>query len=153
MNREASKMGSLQYVLITPARNEAAYIEKTIQSMIAQTILPARWVIVSDGSTDGTDEIVEKYAQRYSWIILAQTPRRERRHFAGKVYAFNTGREQLKDLDYDLIGNLDGDVSFEPDYFEYLLDQFQQNGQLGIAGTNYFESALRYDYRYSSAND
>ena len=79
------------YVLITPARNEAAFIELTIKSMVAQTVRPAKWVIVSDGSTDGTDEIVKKYAANHDWIELLRMPERRERHFAGKVYAFNAG--------------------------------------------------------------
>ena len=75
------------YVLVTPARNEAAFIEKTIQSVVAQTIRPVRWAIVSDGSTDGTDEIVARYAKEHPWIELVQRPVRKERHFAGKVPA------------------------------------------------------------------
>jgi len=80
-----------RYVLISPARNEALYIEETIQSVIAQTILPVRWVIVSDGSTDGTDEVVAKYAAQYDWLELVRQPERTERHFAGKVNASNAG--------------------------------------------------------------
>jgi len=64
------------YVLITPARNEAQFIETTIKSMVAQTVPPLRWVIVSDGSTDGTDEIVKKCASDHPWIELARMPER-----------------------------------------------------------------------------
>ena len=63
-----------RYVLITPARNEAAFIEKTIESVVAQTIRPVRWVIVSDGSTDGTDDIVRKHAAKHDWIELVSLP-------------------------------------------------------------------------------
>ena len=84
------------YVLITPAHNEADYIELTIQSMIVQTRLPLKWVIVSDGSTDGTDDIVKKYLPVYPWIELVRTPERDERHFAGKVMAFNAGYEKVK---------------------------------------------------------
>jgi len=76
------------YVLITPARNEADFIEKTIQSVTAQSVLPRKWVIVSDGSTDGTDEIVQRYAAQFSWMELVSMPARRERHFAGKVHAF-----------------------------------------------------------------
>src|SRR5580698_5620044 len=98
------------YVLITPARNEAQYIELTLRSMAAQTLRPLRWVIVSDGSTDGTDDIVRKYAVDHQWINLIRMPERAERHFAGKVHAFNAGRASLVDLDYEVIGNLDADV-------------------------------------------
>ena len=79
------------YVLVTAARNEAEFIELTIKSVVAQTIRPLKWVIVSDGSTDGTDEIVRSYARDYPWIDLVRMPARRERHFAGKAYAFNTG--------------------------------------------------------------
>src|SRR2546422_4803637 len=95
------------YVLITPARNEAKFIEQTIKSVVGQTIRPAKWVIVSDGSTDGTDDIVKRYASEYDWIELVRTPERKERHFAGKVQAFNAGYARVKDLKYDIIGSLD----------------------------------------------
>src|ERR1700682_634152 len=86
------------YVLVTPARNEAAYIEQTIKSVVAQTILPLRWVIVSDGSTDGTDEVVRKFVAEHDWIDLVSLPRRAERNFAGKVAAFNAGQARVAGL-------------------------------------------------------
>src|SRR5271163_2746121 len=93
------------YVIVTPARNEARFIELTLQSMVAQTFRPLKWVIVSDGSTDGTDEIVDKYSAQYDWIELIRMPERVERNFAGKVHAFNAGRALVADLPYDVIGN------------------------------------------------
>ncbi len=90
---------SLTYVLITPARNEAAFIELTIKSVIGQTVLPLKWVIVSDGSTDGTDEIVKKYIGEHPWIELVRMPERVERHFAGKVHAFNAGYARVRGLE------------------------------------------------------
>ena len=86
--------GQLTYVLITPARNEAVYIEKTFESMIVQTVLPLKWVIVDDGSTDNTREIITRYLQHYPWIEMVQMPERRDRSFAGKVVAFNAGYEK-----------------------------------------------------------
>lgn len=140
----------LTYVLITPARNEAEFIELTIQSMIAQTCLPLKWVIVSDGSTDGTDDIVKKYLPDHPWIILVRTPERKERHFAGKVYAFNAGYEKVKDLNFDIIGSLDADISFDAEYFSFLLNKFTQNPQLGVAGTPFREGNKQYDYRFTN---
>ena len=97
----------LNYVLITPARNEAEFIDLTIRSIVAQTFRPLKWVIVSDGSTDQTDEIVNSYAAAQPWIQLIRMPERKERHFAGKVHAFNAGYEQIKDLNFDVVGNLD----------------------------------------------
>src|ERR1700690_1231061 len=109
------------YVLITPARNEAKFIELTLKAVVAQTYRPLKWVIVSDGSTDGTDEIVSRYTSDHDWIELLRMPERKERHFAGKVYAFNAGYARVKDLQPDVVGNLDADVSFEPEHFEFLV--------------------------------
>lgn len=138
------------YVLITPARNEAAFIEQTIKSVVAQTARPARWVIVSDGSTDGTDDIVKKYVSECGWIQLLRMPERRERHFAGKVMAFNAGYEKIKGLAYDIIGNLDADITFEKDYFAFLLGKFAEHPQLGVGGTPFREGSQQYDYRYTS---
>src|SRR3989475_1809964 len=119
------------YVLITPARNEAKFIELTIKSVVGQTVRPAKWVIVSDGSTDGTDDIVRKYAAEHDWIELVRMPERKERHFAGKVHAFNAGYAKVKNLKYELIGSLDGDISFDQDYFAFLLDRFSEVPRLG----------------------
>jgi glycosyltransferase involved in cell wall biosynthesis len=147
----------LKYVLITPARDEAAFIRLTLEAMVAQTVRPLKWVIVSDGSTDGTDEIVKEFTARERWIELVRMPERSERHFGGKVMAFNAGLERVRGLDYDVIGNLDGDSTFDPDHVEYLLNQFQRNPRLGVGGTNYVEDkwdkALKHDYRYSSIED
>ena len=138
------------YVLITPARNEAAFLQLTLESMVRQTVPPVRWIIVSDGSTDGTDELAANYAAQYSWIEVVRMPERRERHFAGKVLAFNAGRARLADIGYDIIGNLDADVSFEPDYFEFLLQKFAENPRLGVAGTPFREGSFQYDFRYTS---
>lgn len=140
----------LQYVLITPARNEAQFIEQVINSLITQTIRPAKWVIVSDGSTDGTDEIVKRYIQIESWIELVRMPERRERHFAGKVHCFNAGYQRLAGVTYDVIGNLDADITFEPDYVEFLLTKFADDWRLGVAGTPFVEGAESYDYRFTS---
>jgi biofilm PGA synthesis N-glycosyltransferase PgaC len=127
------------YVLVTPARNEEAFIEKTLQSVVHQTYLPAKWVIVNDGSTDATGSIVRQYAGRYDWIELVNLPVRRERNFAAKVYAFNAGQEQLKTIEYEVIGNLDSDVSLDEDHFEFLLSKFAEDPRLGVAGTVFKE--------------
>jgi poly-beta-1,6-N-acetyl-D-glucosamine synthase len=138
------------YVLITPARNEADYIELTLKSMVAQTVHPLKWVIVSDGSTDGTDEIVRRYVAGHSWIELVRMPERRERHFAGKVGAFNTGYERVKDLDFGIVGNLDADVSFDKSHFEFLITKMGENPQLGVAGAPFREGSHQYDYRFQN---
>jgi len=139
------------YVLVTPARNEAEFIERTIQSVVVQTVRPLKWVIVSDGSTDGTDEIVKKYAGEHAWIELVRAPERTERHFAGKVHAFNAGYARLKDLSYDVIGSLDGDVSFDEEYFAFLLGKLAEDLALGLVGTPFKgDTGPIYDYRFVS---
>lgn len=137
------------YVLITPARNEAQFIELTVQSMIAQTVKPLKWVIVSDGSTDGTDDIVNRYAADHPWIELVRMPERRERHFAGKVYAFRAGYERVQGLDYAAIGSMDADISFDADYFSFLLGKLAGGSELGLVGTPFKDSSM-YDYKYVS---
>lgn len=138
----------MKYVLITPAHNEEGFISKTLDSMAAQTLLPERWVIVDDGSTDRTAEIVRAYAQRIPWIELLQRPPRMDRSFAGKVHAFNAGLERIRTLSFDVIGNLDGDLSFDADYLEFLTRKFVEDSKLGVAGTPFVEGD-----GYDSARD
>lgn len=138
----------LSYVLITPARNEASFIELTLKSVVAQTVRPLKWVIVNDGSTDDTEHIVRRYTADYPWIELVQMPPRQGRHFGGKAIAVNAGCERIAGLKYDVIGNLDADVSFEPDYFEFLLGRFAENPRLGVTGTAFREEGLSYNYEF-----
>jgi len=140
----------LSYVLITPARNEERFIELTIKSVVAQTVRPLKWAIVSDGSTDRTDVIVQRYVLDHPWIELVRMPERQERNFAGKVQAFNAGYARMAGLKYDIIGNLDADVSFDAEYFEFLLGKFAENPRLGVAGTPYREGSFQYDYRFTS---
>jgi len=139
---------TLRYVLITPSRNEARFIEETLKSVMAQTVLPLKWVIVNDGSTDATGKIVAKYAAQYSWIELVNRPVRKERHFAAKVQAFNAGLERVKELQYDILGNLDADVSLDADHFEFLISKFSHDSRLGVAGT-----VFREPDGYNSATD
>lgn len=139
-----------RYVLITPARNEVQFIELTLKSVVAQTVRPVKWVIVSDGSTDGTDEIVGRYAAAYAWIELIRMPERRDRHFAGKVHAFQAGYARVKDVAYDVVCSLDGDISFDKDYFAFLLGKLAEDAALGLVGTPFKEESSNqtYDYRF-----
>jgi glycosyltransferase involved in cell wall biosynthesis len=139
------------YIVITAARNEAQFIELTIKSVVAQTVLPLKWIIVSDGSTDGTDDIVRKYTADHLWIELVRMPERSERHFAGKVYAVNAGYARLQGVDYDVIASLDADISFGEDYFSFLLQQLSKDSALGLVGTPFKEGSNQtYDYRFTS---
>src|SRR5579864_8080526 len=143
VDRTATAIGprNLTYVLITPARNEAALIEQTIQSVVSQTVLPRKWVIVSDGSTDGTDDIVKIYLGRHPWMELVRMPEHRDRHFAAKVSCFNAGYERVREEDFDVVGNLDADITFDSGYFEFLLGRFAADSTLGVAGTPFVEGA------------
>lgn len=145
-----TKRRQLTYVLITPARNEERHIEKTLNSVVRQTRLPEKWVLVSDGSTDRTDEIISKYVHDYAWIDFIRLPERRDRQFAAKVQAFNAGYAKVKDLNSDIVGSLDADISFGPDYFEFLLTKLYDNPRLGVTGTPFVENGSHYDYRFTN---
>jgi biofilm PGA synthesis N-glycosyltransferase PgaC len=139
------------YVIVTPARNEARFIELTIKSVVAQTFRPLKWVVVSDGSTDATDDIVKKYASDHLWIELVRMPERPERDFAGKVHAFNAGYAKVADLSYEVIVSLDGDISFDADYFSLLLGKLSADSTLGLVGTPFQElSGQIYNYHFVS---
>jgi glycosyltransferase involved in cell wall biosynthesis len=142
---------NLRYILITPARNEESFIEGTIQSVISQTVRPHRWIVVSDGSTDRTDEIVSRYAMEQQWMALLRMPERRDRTFAAKARCFNAACDLLNGIPHDIIGNLDADITFGPDYFEYLLGKFADHPGLGVAGTPFVEDgSAPYDYRVAN---
>jgi len=129
------------YALVTAAYNEKALIEQTIRSIAGQTVPPARWIIVSDGSNDGTDEIVKGYAAQYSFIQLHRITEEHPRNFAAQVYAINRGLSLLEGETYDFVGNMDADISLEPDYFERLLEKFALDAKLGLGGGSIYERA------------
>jgi poly-beta-1,6-N-acetyl-D-glucosamine synthase len=130
---------TVAYALVTGAWNEDRYISEPLRAVTAQSVLPQRWVIVSDGSTDRTDEIVQEYSLRYPWVQLLRMPNGHKRSFAAQVDAINAGYEQLRHLEFDFIGNIDADISFEPDYFERLFGEFRKDPRLGMAGATIFD--------------
>ena len=129
----------LSCILVTPARNEEAFIEKNIQSVVSQTVRPTRWVIVNDGSTDDTATIAHRYAALHDWIEVVDMPEHRDRSFAAKARCFAAGYVRVKLIDHDIIGNLDADISFEKDHLEFLLQRFAEDPQLGVAGTIFKE--------------
>jgi glycosyltransferase involved in cell wall biosynthesis len=137
----------MKYVLVTPARNEEAFIRAELDCVTAQTMTPERWVIINDGSTDGTGAIADEYARRFPWIEVVHRARSEQRSFGAKVRAFNAGLERVAGMDYDVIGNLDADITFDADYFEVLMRKFAEDSTLGVAGTPFVEDG------YDSARD
>ena len=148
---------TVKYVLITPARNEEKYIEKTICSVVSQTILPQRWIIVSDGSTDKTEDIVKKYADDYAFIQLLRRAPKSSRNFGSKVYAIRAGTDCINELEYDFIGIMDADVSFKKNFFEKVIEKLLSNPKLGIGGGVLYELESNrwvrriYSYEWSVA--
>lgn len=135
-NRTSSRPS---YVLVSAAYNEEKLIEKVIESIVAQTVPPRKWIIVSDGSTDRTDEIVKRYATRYDFIELHRITEDHPRNFTAQVNAINAGFRKVLDLDVDFIGNLDSDITVDPTYFELLLKEFVKDPTLGLAGGSIYE--------------
>ena len=139
----------IKYVIISPVKNEEKFIEKTLFSVTQQNILPLRWIIVNDGSTDATSMIIERFTQQYPWIQRIDMPDKGFRAGTGPAYAFNRGLEEVKDDDFDFIINLDGDVSFDNGYFEDIFEEFKLNPKLGIASGKsfYLENGKRILHR------
>jgi glycosyltransferase involved in cell wall biosynthesis len=128
-----------RYILLTAARNEEKNIEKTIKSVIGQTIKPAQWIIISDGSTDKTDEIVSLYETKHKFIRFFRASGDRHHNFGSKVKAINFAREQVDIKTFNYIGVIDADISFSEDYFEKLLTKFEENQNLGIGGGIIYE--------------
>jgi len=140
----------VRYVVISPVRNEAAYLETTVRDMARQTVKPLRWVLVNDGSTDSTPKIADRWASEYEWIaalhlrgmersapVLAhegQQERGRRAREAKEILAFYKGYETLAGVDWDFLVKLDGDVGLAPDYFERCFEEFERDPKLGIGG-------------------
>ena len=117
-----------KYVVITPARDEAEHLEKTIRSVVSQTIQPAQWIIVNDGSRDETGHIIDRFAREHSWITAWHRPNRGYREAGGGVVkTFYDGYEQIHVADWDLLVKLDADLSFDLNYFEHCIMEFDCN--------------------------
>lgn len=131
------------YVVISPVRDEAQHLETTIGSMVQQTVRPAQWILVNDGSTDGTAEIIRRYCSQHSWITgvhlqerrsLQVSGRGNRACLAKEIEAFYSGYERIAVPDWAYLAKIDGDVGFQPDYFERCFAKFEAEPGLGIGG-------------------
>jgi biofilm PGA synthesis N-glycosyltransferase PgaC len=123
------------YVVITPVRDEEEHVRSTIESMVRQTIVPKEWIVVDDGSKDRTGEIIDEYASQYSWIrVVRREDRGFRKAGGGVVDAFNDGYHALNCGDWEFIVKFDGDLTFDPFYFEKCLDEFDRDPKLGVGG-------------------
>ena len=132
-------MKNPNYILVTPARDEGKYIEETIRSVAHQTILPQRWTIVSDGSTDRTEAIIAEYQQKHSFIHLLRREPDPTRNFASKAYAIALGVANCAQVPYEYVGLMDADVSFTTCFFEKVLNRMELRPQLGIGGAAVYE--------------
>jgi len=144
----------MRYVVITPVKNEAAFIQGTLESMIRQSVLPLRWIIVDDASSDDTSSIVERYCSQHDWIRLVQRDDNGARERGGRVVkAFYDGYDTVRDEDFEVVVKLDGDLTFGPDYFELLLARLQTEPTLGITGGAVYERLNGSDWVLRSAID
>jgi biofilm PGA synthesis N-glycosyltransferase PgaC len=127
------------YALVTAAYNEEKCIEKVIQSVVAQTLPPQKWIILSDGSIDRTDAIVQRYTAQHPFIELVRITEDHPRNFNAQVNAINLGFSLLENTDCEFIANLDADITLDPDYFDRLLDEFAKAPRLGLSGGYIYE--------------
>ena len=123
------------YVVITPVRDEQEHIKGTLESMLKQTVLPQQWVIVDDGSTDATPNIIRQYAERHAWITpVFRANRGYRKSGGGVVDAFYDGYQAIRSGDWEYLVKFDGDLIFENNYFQTCLERLDSDSKLGIAG-------------------
>jgi biofilm PGA synthesis N-glycosyltransferase PgaC len=135
---EHSQIGN--YIVISPVKDEGPYVEKTIQSMIGQSVRPRRWMIVDDGSRDATPQLLSHYAAQQPWITIVSVARdQERRPGSAEVLAFLRGYKLVEREEFDFVVKLDCDLQFPPNYFETILAKFAMDPELGIASGVYFE--------------
>lgn len=134
---------SLGYVVISPCRNEAAFMRSTLDSMVAQSMRPALWVIVDDGSTDETPQILAEYAAQHDWIRVI--PKADRGHRAvgpGVIEAFYAGLDTVDMDGFEYLCKLDLDLVLPPRYFETLVTRMQENPRIGTcSGKSYYHNA------------
>ncbi len=124
-----------KYAIITPVRDEEEFIKLTLESVISQTIAPAKWIIVDDGSCDQTPRILDSVTKEYPWIQVIHRPNRGfRKSGGGVVEAFYDGFAALRATDWDFLVKLDGDLSFQSDYFQKCIEEFRCDPNLGLGG-------------------
>jgi len=132
-------MGELRYACVTPARDEEENLQRLAESMLAQTVLPVRWVIVENGSTDRTAQIAAELAAAHPWIRVLRTGAGDRYDRTSPyMRAWHAGVESLEGLG-DVVVKLDADVSFDPGFFAGILAAFAGDGRLGIASGSCYE--------------
>lgn len=130
----------MKIVIITPTRNEEKYIRTTIECMIKQTVLPIKWVIVNDGSTDKTGIIIQQYIEEFPFIEYVSLEDRGYRHPGkGVVEAFYEGYKKIEAFVFDIVAKFDSDLEFPPDTLEKICQSFKNDQYLGIVGGAIYE--------------
>jgi len=127
-------LSAAKYCIITAVRDEEECIGGTIESVLRQTIRPREWIIVDDGSTDSTSTILDRYAREHLWIQILHRENRGYRSTGGGIEAFVDAYPSLQSQDWEFLVNLDGDLTFESNYFESCFQHFRHAPQLGIGG-------------------
>jgi biofilm PGA synthesis N-glycosyltransferase PgaC len=127
-------MDKKKYVLITSAHNEAELIANTIKSVLNQQIKPAEWIIIDDGSSDNTSEIVKKFSASNPFIKIFYKSADPKRDFSSKVNAIHLAVSKITSSDYDYLGILDADITFDSSYYASVISKFENREKLGIAG-------------------
>jgi glycosyltransferase involved in cell wall biosynthesis len=131
-------------LIISPMRNEAAHVERVARSVAAQTLTPAEWVVVDDGSTDDTAAILRRLESDIPFMRVFsrradQEPVADRLAVAAAPRAFNYGLDRAEVHDWTHVVKLDGDIELPPDYFERVLERYEQDSEVGMAGGNLVE--------------
>lgn len=136
-------MANPKFIIITPARDEAEYLGRTIESVVSQSLLPSEWVIVDDGSMDDTAQIAANAARLHPWIkVVSRRNRGYRDVGGGSVAAFYEGLAHISLQDYEFLFNLDADIVLPPKYFQEILAKFAENPGLGIASGWVYDAVL-----------
>ena len=145
----------MKFIIISPIKNESQFIKQNIDSVLKQTVLPSKWIIVDDGSTDDTFELVKKRISEYNWIELVKhNTNNESRSGGSKVVrAFNYGLNKTSINSYDFIVKLDGDLILPNNYFENILEEFKSDSDLGICGGTIYNSYSENDLRIEKVTD
>ncbi|MFU8843777.1 MAG: glycosyltransferase [Bacteroidales bacterium] len=143
-----------KYIIVSPVRNEEAFVERTIQCVLNQTERPLEWIIVNDGSSDMTQAIIEKFSSVHDWIQLVNLE--DRGYYypgTGVVNVIKKGMEKISIPDWDFLVKLDCDITIDRDYFENIFEEFDKNPKLGIASGAVYYTDGETEVREKSQSD
>lgn len=124
-------------IVLSPVHNEGATLELTLEAVVKQTVFPIAWIFVNDHSTDNTVDIIKKWREKYNWIELIESPNELTENYGPKIVSVRRhGYEYIRNnnIEYDFLAHLDADIVLPPDYFERIVEAFNQDDRLGICG-------------------